>query len=263
MRLHPTALGLLALLGWLAAIPSAAHAEDLRQRFEEGNAHAFEGRFAEAVAAYETLVDAGVQDAAVYYNLGIAHAHLGQLGYAVLYLERAAHASGGDDDIEQALYAVREALGKRTAEREGEALVRTRPPLLDALLERFPASLLAVVLLGCTWLLFLALCGLLLPSLRRYGLQLGVVAVAAGVLAVLGGGALLVRTGALQTGEQAVIVATDGELREGPDPRARSRGALAEGGLARVVDREGDWVRIRTDRGLDGWTPGVAVGVVP
>lgn len=258
-RLAATMLvGLLTLL----CLPGAAAAERLSELFDTGNGHAFEGEYRQAIDAYDALVEAGVEDPDVYYNLGSAHAGLGQLGYAVLYLERAARLAGGDDEVQRALSSVREALGKRAAERDGEALVRTRPPLLDALVEPLPESALAAVLQLWTWLLFLGLLARRLPALAHLRLALGVTAALAGCLAVLTGGALAIRSDALQDGQRAVVVAQDGALLEGPDANAKARGTLVEGGLARLVAREGQWVRLRTDQGLDGWAPADAVGLV-
>jgi len=263
-RLHRACfLVLMALMALMAtSIPPVAAAQHMEKIFSDANGHFFEGRHGEAIAGYRALVEAGVDDGDVYYNLGSAHARLGQLGYAVLYLERAMVASGGDDDTRRALRDVRELLGKRAAERDGEAIVQTRPPLVEALVEPFAERTVAWSVVASLWLLF----GMLM--LRRSGLipaarvSLGAGAAISAVLVALASGALAVRTGALHDGSRAVIVEPGYGLQEGPDPRAKSRAKLSEGGLARVIDREGRWVRLRTDQGHDGWAHADAVGLV-
>lgn len=257
--LHPWLVAVLVFCGTTGSSASAQHMDEI---FSDANAHFFEGHHGEAIAGYRALVEAGVDDGDVYYNLGSAHARLGQLGYAVLYLERAMVASGGDEDTREALRVVRELLGKRAAERDGEAIVQTRPPLVEALVEPFAERTLAWVLVACLWLLFGALMMRSSGLLPRARVALGAGAALAALLVALVSGALAVRTGALHDGARAVVVQAGAELQEGPDPRAKTRAKLAEGGLARVVDREGRWVRVRTDQGLDGWALADAVGLV-
>ena len=251
------ALGLATLLSTAAA--SAQHVEQI---FSTANTHFFEGRHAEAIAGYGALVEAGIDDGDVYYNLGSAHARLGQLGYAVLYFERAMVASGGDPDTREALRVVRELLGKRAAQRDGEAMVQTRPPLIEALLEPLSERTLAWALVASLWLLFGLLMLRRIDLLPRARLGLGAGASLCSLLVMAAAGALAVRTGVLTDGARAVVVEVGRGLQEGPDPRAKTRARLSEGGLARLVEQEGQWVRIRTDQGLDGWTRADTIGLI-
>lgn len=251
---------LVASLALLVADPVAGQRTD--EIFTRANTDFFEGRYDDAIARYRTLVEAGIDDGAVYYNLASAHTRRGELGHAVLYFERALVASGGDDDTRAALRVVRELLGKRAAERDGEAIVQTRPPLVEAVVEPFSENTLAWTLVITLWLLF----GLLM--LRRSGLLpqarvvLGAAAALAGVLVLLASAALAVRTGALHEGQRAVVLEARGGLREGPDERAGTRAPLIEGGLARAIQQEGRWVRIRTDQGHDGWVSADLIGLI-
>jgi tetratricopeptide (TPR) repeat protein len=66
------------------------------------------GHYAEAVQLYEEQVARGVQDSALYFNLGNTYFHQGDLGRAVLNLERAAQLNPRDADIANNLSLVRE-----------------------------------------------------------------------------------------------------------------------------------------------------------
>ena len=66
------------------------------------------GHYAEAVQLYEEQVARGVQDSALFFNLGNAYFHQGDLGRAVLNLERAAQLNPRDADIANNLSLVRE-----------------------------------------------------------------------------------------------------------------------------------------------------------
>ena len=95
------------------------------------------------------MVDAGIRDADVYMNIGLAHARTGELGRAVLAFEQSLHYRPGDSDATNALAQARAAIGKRSAEQQGEALVETRPPLAEAMVRPFSEDLLAYLLLVC------------------------------------------------------------------------------------------------------------------
>lgn len=66
------------------------------------------GHFDEAARIYEQEVARGVQDSAVYYNLGSAYFQRGDLGRAVLNLQRAAQLDPRDADIQANLALARQ-----------------------------------------------------------------------------------------------------------------------------------------------------------
>lgn len=246
----------------LAVLSGAAAADSLEAIFKRANTAFFQGEFAEASEGYETLVAAGVRDPDVFYNQGLAYARGGQLGRAILAFERAALLSPGDDEIDHALGQAREAVAKRLADQRGEATVRTRPPVREALVRPFAENVLAWLLLLCNAALFGSL--IARRFVRGESLRLGL-AVTAAILAVatgLSGFGLWVKTGAGRAGEAAIVTAPQTPLREGPDAAAKERGEVGEGTLCRVLAREGQWARIRVQGGPDGWVKDDRVGTL-
>jgi tetratricopeptide (TPR) repeat protein len=65
------------------------------------------GEFALAADAYEQLAGQGVADASLYYNLGLAHAQLGDTDRALKSLETAYALAPRDPDVRAALELVR------------------------------------------------------------------------------------------------------------------------------------------------------------
>ena len=243
----------LALGAALGAGSATAAAQSLERIFTAGNEAYFRGDYARAIEQYERLLDAGVHDPDVYFNLATSHARAGQLGHAVLYFERCLWLRAGDDVAEEGLAAARAAIGKRRAEREGEAVLKTRPPLAQALVAPISADLLAGVLLGLDTLFFAGL--LLWPRVRRDGIRLGLT-IALPLIALLGLAALaglLVKTEAFGQGDAAIVLREGAELREGPDARAQVRAQAHEGQDARILRRDGAFARVRLSRGERGW----------
>lgn len=236
----------------LALVAQPALAQRLDDTFAAGNAAAYRGDWDEAARQYERLLAAGVDDADVHFDFAVAQAHRGEYGRTVLGFERALRLEPGDTAAKEGLAQALSVLGHRRAEREGEATVRTRPPLAQALVQPFSETLLACVLLALDVLLFALL------TLRRYARsetsRVGL-AIAWPLIALLAAGvagALLVKTEALQEGRAAVIVREGAELREGPADSARVRETAHAGAYARVLEREGGFARVRVDRST-GW----------
>ncbi len=249
---------------WLAAmlVPCGASAQSLDELFRRGNEAYFAGRFADAIREYETLEQAGVADADVYFNLATAHARNGELGHAVLYFERAARVSPGDAEVDRAQQITRAALGKRQAQSRGEAVVVAKPPLRDALVRSVAENTLAYLVLAFQ----IAFFGFLLAYRvgKSDAVRTGLAVCAA--LSALGLGAsgllLLQKRGVFDEGEPSIVLEEDTTLREGPDPRARVRAHAHEGASARVLARDGGFVRVRVKDGPEGWTAASAIGVI-
>ena len=95
---------LLTWLGMIACLVSARADE----RFERANADFEEGRFEEAAAAYEELLDSERPRLAVLQNLGSAYFRSGDVGRAILAFERALLLKPGDPDLRANLKLVRD-----------------------------------------------------------------------------------------------------------------------------------------------------------
>ena len=255
---------MLLCLGWLlcAATPAGVHAESLQELFRSGNDAFFRNDFKAASARYQRLIDAGLRDADVYMNLGLAHARAGELGRAILAFEQALVLRPDDAEAETALAMARATLGKRGADRHGEAVVETKPPLAEALVRPYREKTLAGLLLAFDVILF----GCLLVRRRarsehmRTGLAIA--AAVAGLSCAVTGSALFIKRGGNREGRAAIILRDGAELLEAPDRRAALRGHGHEGGSARVLGQDGSFVRVRTAAGSQGWVASDDIGLI-
>jgi len=250
------ALPLVLLL--LPAIASAQRGQTLEQLFEAGNQAAFAGDHEAAIRHYQRLVEAGVEDADLSFNLGTVYAQSGQYGRAIQHFERALRFDPGDDDAQKSLEDARDVLITRRAEAEGEAVLDEGRGFGEDLVRPFHEPLLAILLLVLELLFF----GFWLLRRRaargKLGLTIGAVVVGTLFLAV--GLGLLTKRGFFRDGEPAVVVRDRAELREGPDPRAARRGVAREGESAAILDADGDFLRVELGSGARGWLAKSDVG---
>jgi tetratricopeptide (TPR) repeat protein len=237
----------------LLLVCAPVSAQSLERIFSSANEAYFKGDFASAVKNYEKIVQAGMRDPDVYFNLATAYARVEEYGKAILFFERTLKERPGDNAAEAGLAACRTLLGKRLAEKQGEAMVQTRPPLTDALVRPFSENLLAWLLLIFDLSFFIVLVARRLSERESLRIGLGIAAPLIGLLLIVTTAALLVKSEALKEGKAAIVLKEDASMREGPDPRAQARGKAYQGQAARILEGESDYVRVRLANGSEGW----------
>ncbi len=234
------------------SLPGAAGAQSLAQIFERANRAYFAGNYDAAASGFESLVEAGVRDADVYFNLGTSYAKQKKMGLAIVNFERSIKRRPGDEEAERGLLAAHRALGKQRAEAEGEAVVAKDPPLGQALVRGWRESTLAWSVLAFNLLLF----GLLVARWRWHEeaarLGLGIAALVSGALLLLAATGLAIKHGATQGGPPAIVVEDQTSIQEGPDRRSATRGRVREGERVELLDRAQGFVRVRAGNQA-GW----------
>jgi tetratricopeptide (TPR) repeat protein len=244
------------VLAALLALSLASHASAqgaLPDMFRTANEAAFHGDHRTAAHDYEQLVELGVDDPDVFYDLGLAYAHLGEHGRAVAAFERALRARPGDAGALAGLEASRAARGRRPAPRRGAAVVDAGTPLGESLFASVSSDALAVLVLLLTATFFGLLSGLTLATRERLRLGLGVAAPLVGIALAVTSFGLAGRAGAFDPGAPAIVVTEDAPLREGPSGAATERHRALEGERAYVLGAEGGFAHVVLGGGREGW----------
>jgi tetratricopeptide (TPR) repeat protein len=261
-------IALALLIAGLAAEP-AAFAEEPSQAagnssltgvFELANVAASRGDHAAAISSYGQLIEAGVHDPDVYFNLATSFAQSGNYARAILNYERALALRPNDGKASENLRDAEKALEEERAELEGEATIQRSTSISDAVYGGFSEDSLAYGLLAANLVFFL---GLAWASMgRRRNRWLYPLLVTSGVFLLMSALGLGAKAGLLRDGPRAVALDDRVILREGPDPRAQVRGEARGGDRGEIVDRDRDFVKLRVVSGLEGWTPASGVGLV-
>jgi tetratricopeptide (TPR) repeat protein len=244
---------LVAAVAFAALAAAPARADTQRRIFERAGEAFARGDYDGAARLYEELVAQGIDDPDVTYDLALAHARRGAHGRAIRWFERTLRLRPGDDDARRGIAASQAALGARRAQQEGEAVVPARPPFREAAVAAVHEDTLAMAVLALDALFFalLAVWRLAPREAARLGAAIG--AALSGLLLVFAGLGLLQKRGAFDDGAPGVVVAEDVPLRDAPDPRAAHRGYAREGERARILARDGSWMRVRVPGGREGW----------
>jgi len=194
---------------------------------------------------YLKLLSHGFGGSDVLYNLGTTCLNQGDLGDAVLHLERARRLGGSTSDIEANLAVARSRQLDQVVGSSDELFVER---LAHAVRER--AVGVAFVL---TWGLgFLVL--LLARSVSGRRQVVGRAAAALLLLvATFCGSLLLVRAYVGATYTDAVVTAKTLPAREFPEAIGKISFEIHSGLKVRVLEASGRYVRIRLPNGLEGW----------
>jgi tetratricopeptide (TPR) repeat protein len=213
------------------------------------------GHYNEAIQLYEEQVARGVQDSALFFNLGNAYFQQGDVGRAVLNLERAAQLNPRDADIAINLALVRE----QTTELFAEEPVGPLAVLAD-ITSWLTENETAVLLLGFWFLLgFLLLIRRHVQTGRAQRLlQIGMVLALA--LLLITGASLASRSFLQQTQPAGVVVSPTVAVSSGPGAEFVTNFNISGGTTVNVSETQGKWVRLAMPEGAgENWLPAEAV----
>jgi tetratricopeptide (TPR) repeat protein len=203
--------------------------------------------FREARDVFQAVVDAGIRNGPLYYNLGNTHLRLGEIGKAIADYRRAQRLTPGDRRLKANLHFAR-SLRRDHIPASGErALLRTAFFWHYALPLRVRATAAAIGY-GLFWLLLAA---------RQLGLRakLGYAALACLALWVVLAISVAMEWPSHHGLTEGVLVTSDVVVRKGNGEGYRPQFAqpLHEGVEFKVAERRGDWIRIQLADGNEGW----------
>lgn len=243
-------LFLAAGCGLLIAACTGVAGEDL---FTQGNEAFLGGRYEEAIDCYSRLSDHAGLSAGLLQNLAHAYRESEQPGPAMLNYQRALWIAPRNPDARAGMARLCGADG--VGEVPGPAWSRL-PQRLSLSEWTWSAS----IAWGGLGILSLATgLGVIGPRLRRLAYPLALILVTSG----LGMAHHMLRM------DRAVILTGDAPLRVSPFAAATPSASLPAGGIVRVRDAHGSFLKVRTASGETGWmaaehleqiVPGGAVG---
>ena len=206
-----------------------------------------EGRFPEAVKLYEALVEEGVKNGKLHFNLGNAYYKTGQLGKAILHYSRARRYLPGDEDIATNLAIANQNRVDPQIDEENEAVMRS----LDRLAHSINYILVFYLALGLLCLGGLSSVVLIMrPHARKWVGYLMVIGVVIGIFFM---GLAFLQHKHLTRDDMAVVIAREVDVLSGPSTTESVSFTIHEGIGCRILDKTEGWVRIRLANGYNGW----------
>jgi len=252
MKIKVAILILLALS--LPKSEARADIETASVLFHKGNQSYEEGRFDQAIEEYEEILNLGIKDFKVFYNLGNAHFRQNQLGRAILSYRRALALRPRDEDAQANLSYIK----LYTLDKIEEQKINPLSNMLHAFLKLWSIDEFAVLtsLFYTLSMLFGIL--MLFRGPKRY-LRLGFVTLL--ILMVIFGSSLLARI-YYESVDHGVVVAPQVEIRSGPGEDYILQVTGHEGLEFRLDGKAEGWYRISLSNGIRGWIPRDAAEII-
>jgi tetratricopeptide (TPR) repeat protein len=245
-------LGIMSSLGLVQPLAQAQQVSPTEAMLRANQSYEA-GQFAEAIAIYEAIVEAGVYNSDLYYNLGNAYFKQGEVGRAILNYRRAQRLTPRDADVAANLAFAR---AQTIDQLETEGGLTNLVQAAEEWLTLNEALVLALAL----WVLicYFAVLAILMPRLRR---------IFGGVMAVL---ALFLMVGLISIANRlytewryppAVVVAQEVDITSGPGDSDQYlvEFNLHAGAEVRLLESRPGWQRITLPGNLQGWVPAEAV----
>jgi tetratricopeptide (TPR) repeat protein len=235
---------IIALSGWALQAQSSDF-------FEQGNTFYNEGKYEEAIEAYEKILEKGVHSAELYYNLGNAHYKLNHIAPSIFYYEKALQLKPKDKEIQN---------NANFARNMTIDAIDTVPEvgfkrLFNRVINIFSYNGWAVFAVCCVFifvLLFLLYRFASMSSRKRVAFVISSTAL---ILALISVFMAFQKKRLDQKDNPGIVFVQETKVNAEPNLRSEEVFRLHEGTKVQVLETLEDWKKIRIADGSTGWIP--------
>ncbi len=237
------------LILFLLSLVFSSSAQNNESLWDEGNKAYAEGRYAEATAAYDSILRSGKQSAMLYYNLGNSYFKQGKIGLALVNLYRAERLAPDNEDIKYNIKIV-STYAQDKIEQVPEFFVNRWVRTLRSI---FSSNIWAVISLVT---LALALAGILIYlfgqriGVRKMGFFAGLFGL---IVFILSLSFSIKSRNEIAKPTHAIVTSSAVAVKASPDSGSKDVFVLHEGTSVRVVRTLDKWSEIVIADGNKGW----------
>jgi tetratricopeptide (TPR) repeat protein len=217
--------------------------------FEKGNALYNDGKFAEAIDDYKSILETGNHSPALYFNLANAHYKLNNIAPSIYYYEKALQLAPNDKDIKNNLaFAKNMTIDAIDTIPEG-GLKKLLNKVTNAM--HFDGwATLAVVSVVCCVVLFL-MYYFAYSSVKKRLSFIGS-SVFLGIMFI----SLLLafnKYDMVKNDKPAIVFSKESQVKSEPNDRSEESFRLHEGTKVQILDTVDNWKKIKLSDGKTGW----------
>jgi tetratricopeptide (TPR) repeat protein len=224
-------------------------ADEQKVAFDSANSAYAAGRYEEAIKMYEQILDAGMESAGLYFNLGNAYFKTNNIGLAILNYERAKKLDPDDEDIQENL---------KLANQKTEDKIEAAPQLFlsqweDNITDTMNEKEWSILLISCIIISLLLFSMYLFGSgkgTRQTGFFGGIVIM---ILAICCFFMAKSKYNSTISSDSAIIIAAAVTVNGSPSEKGTKLFILHEGTKVRITEKDQDWIEIKIANGNVGW----------
>lgn len=243
-RFHILAIALLLTF----SVSLFAQYDDL---MEKGNNFYKSEQYEEAISLYKRIIENGYESGPLYYNIGNSYFRMGELGYAILYYEKALKIDPGNEDVQYNLRLVNARIIDKIKELPDVPIMA----YWDIVVTYFSVDAWLTIFL-IFWIMIL-LCVAAYYLVGRARIQR--IAVMAGLfnitMILIIGIFLLARLHRESTTDYGVLLKSTVTAQSSPDANRVDAFVIHEGIKFQIEEELSDWSRIKLADGKVGWLP--------
>ncbi len=228
------------IIGALLLSTGIAQADD---GFNQANKLYEQGKYAEAAASYDKIVQSGTVSPALYFNLGNACFKAGQPGRAIFAYREAEMLSPSDPDIRANLQFARSHANAGAPALPGTRWTRWANRLTLDEWTLFTAAIVALFFL-------LQAARQIFPAVKKSftGLTIAVAVIGLWLVVCLG-----LTWNQQVTSKSSVVIASEAVIRRGPFEESQSAFTARDGTELLVLDQKDKWLQIVDSSHRTGW----------
>jgi tetratricopeptide (TPR) repeat protein len=231
---------------------------DVNSQMQTANELYKNNQYQLAIDEYNKLINQGYEGASLYYNLGNAHYRLGNVGFAILYYEKALKLSPSDEDAKHNLAIAKLNIKDKVDELPQFFIFN----IWEGLLASFSVSGWTMIVYIIFILLLLAVIGYFFSrsvTQQRISFFVGV-----GFLVLLFSSIslLAVKMNKEFNIKNGIIVENIVTVKSSPDSSSKDEFVIHEGLKVRLEDKVDEWVKIRLADGKIGWIKEISIQII-
>ncbi len=221
------------------------------QLFSMANLSFADGRYDEAIEGYTRIINKGITNPDVYYNLGNAYVKTGDAGRAILNYERSLELEPGNDDVAYNLSLVRKQISTDETSDSGNLLSRI-----------ITLNQSADVMSFFYAMAFLALSLRALSSKDEFKKKLVKLSSAFALITIFFTGIAAIQIYNQESTNYAIVISEKAPVYEVPMGKGEAIASINIGAKVTVLDEDSNWLKISTTNGLVGWLQSETTGLI-
>ena len=221
------------------------------QSFNDANALYNDGKFAEAIDMYESILDSKEHSAELYFNLGNANYKLNNIAPSIYYFEKALQLDPNDKDIQNNLAFAQ----NMTIDAIDTVPVVGFSRIINNIVNTFNTDVWAKIAVGGVLLfviIFLAYHFSYTSSKKRIAFVTSIVSLCIAFFAVA---MAFQKEGLNKKDNPAIVFVQESRVKTDPNPTSEEVFRLHEGTKVQVIETYDDWNKIQLSDNSTGWIP--------